>query len=130
VSPKSHEPVLVVDDDDDARALIRDRLEADGYTVIEAKNGQAALDILVTNPASEPCLIVLDLNMPVMSGWQFLAIVKSYARLARIPVVVVSGIEPHAETLAREEVVAWIKKPCPPMQLASLVEKYARKHCG
>ena len=130
MSQKSKEPILVVDDDDDARELVRIRLEADGYTVVEAKNGKAALDALLANPTSEPCLIVLDLEMPIMSGWEFLTIVKSYWRLAQIPIVVVSGMEPHAETLERQVVAAWIKKPCPAAQLASLVETHARKHCG
>lgn len=130
MTEKSHEPILVVDDDDDTRELVRNLLEADGYVVIEAKNGKAALDALVSKPTTEPCLILLDLEMPIMSGWEFLAIVKSYARLARIPVVIVSGTEPHAETLARQAVAAWIRKPCPPEQLASIVEEHAHKHCG
>jgi CheY-like chemotaxis protein len=56
-------------------------------------------------------LIVLDLVMPQMSGWEFLAIVKSYYRLAAIPVFIVSGARPHPETLQRHTVQGYFPKP-------------------
>src|SRR5688572_15412008 len=92
-------PVLVVDDEDEGRELLRDALEDAGYVVVEASNGKEALTLLTTAGSPEPCLIVLDLNMPVMTGWELLAIVKGYYRLSRIPILVISG-QPHREALA------------------------------
>jgi CheY-like chemotaxis protein len=82
---------LVVDDYADARATVRDVLEELGHQVVEASNGQEAFDFLISHPTLPVQLIVLDLKMPVMNGWEFLALMRSYVRLSRIPVVVVSG---------------------------------------
>src|SRR5258705_13897959 len=85
--------ILLVDDYADARATIRELLETNGHTVLEAANGQEALNLLVSR-ASSIGLIVLDLQMPVMDGRQFLKLLGNYVRLAHIPVVIVSA---HAE---------------------------------
>ena len=130
MTDKTAAPILIVDDDDHARALARKTLRAAGYRVVEAKNGKAAIDMLMADPASEPRLILLDLEMPIMPGWEFLAIAESYTRLSRIPVVIVSGTEPQPETLARRAVVAWVRKPCGPTELAAIVAKHARGDSG
>jgi len=75
---------LVVDDYDDARATVRDVLEELGHEVVEAGNGQEAFDFLIAHPNVRVGLIVLDLKMPVMNGWEFLALMRSYVRLSRI----------------------------------------------
>ena len=62
--------VLVVDDSEDVRAVVRSTVEKAGLKTVEAENGQAALDWLKTNPA--PALVLLDLMMPVMDGFMFL----------------------------------------------------------
>ena len=80
--------ILVVDDDEDCRAALREVLEEDGLSVIEAANGQAALDYLVSHDV--PSLIILDVVMPVISGWQLLTILRNYYRLSRIPVLMLS----------------------------------------
>jgi len=82
---------LVVDDYPDARATVRDVLEELGHEVVEASNGQEAFDFLISHPTLRVQLIVLDLKMPVMNGWEFLALMRSYVRLSRIPIVVVSS---------------------------------------
>lgn len=82
---------LVVDDYADARATVRELLEELGHEVVEAENGQQAFDFVIANPDVSVQLIVLDLKMPVMNGWEFLALMRSYVRLSRIPIVVVSG---------------------------------------
>jgi CheY-like chemotaxis protein len=89
-SPQN-EPILVVDDEAETRVELRAALESEGHAVIEASNGQEALRLLTGSPSLEPSLIVLDLKMPVMTGWEFLAIVHNYHRLARIPVLVITG---------------------------------------
>jgi CheY-like chemotaxis protein len=82
---------LVVDDNDDLRATLGETLEEMGHKVVEARNGQEAFNFLVLNPLAKVRLILLDLQMPLMTGWEFLALVKSYIRLSRIPIVVASS---------------------------------------
>jgi CheY-like chemotaxis protein len=64
----SAERILIVDDDDSIRQIVRLCLMDEGYEVREAANGQAALDAL---DEFRPSLILLDLRMPVMDGWEF-----------------------------------------------------------
>jgi CheY-like chemotaxis protein len=92
-------PVLVVDDEEEMRGELREALAIQGLEVIEAANGREALDLLTSGRLPQPCLIVLDLRMPVMTGWEFLAILRSYHRLSRIPVIVLSGVsDGYADT--------------------------------
>lgn len=83
--------VLVVDDDTDVRTALAEILELRGYLVATAANGREALAHLREAPAP-PDLIVLDVLMPEMDGWQFRAEQKKDAALASIPVVVVSAM--------------------------------------
>jgi two-component system, chemotaxis family, chemotaxis protein CheY len=83
--------VMVVDDDGDFRLLVRELLESEGCAVTEAANGKAALDIL--RRSDLPHLILLDLMMPVMNGWDFHAAMQNDPALAGIPVAVLSGVE-------------------------------------
>jgi CheY-like chemotaxis protein len=83
--------ILVVDDDYDCRLALRELLEEEGFMVVEAANGQAALDCLVTRHEWEPSLIILDLAMPVVSGWQLVTIIDNYYRLSRIPRLILSA---------------------------------------
>jgi CheY-like chemotaxis protein len=85
--------VMVVDDDAGSLAALADILSLEGYLVETMSNGLEALDHLRA-AATPPALIILDLFMPVMDGWQFLAELKADARLSelRIPVVVVTAL--------------------------------------
>ena len=83
--------ILVVDDDVGALSALADILSIEGYAVQSVSNGREALDLL--SQSRPPSLIILDLFMPVMDGWQFLAEMKSDARLTKTPVVVVSAID-------------------------------------
>ncbi len=78
--------VLVVDDDDDTRNCVCSVLEAEGFGVTSAKNGKEALELL--SGSYRPNLLLLDLMMPVMSGWDVLEALKTRPELAAIPVVV------------------------------------------
>jgi CheY-like chemotaxis protein len=113
--------VLVVDDYSDARETIRDVLEQQGYRVIEAANGQQALNILVSEALPQIGLIVLDLRMPVMDGHEFLQVVRSYVRLATIPVLVVSGSVAELEEPERKRIVASLQTPFKPEELVQVV---------
>jgi len=81
--------VLVVEDDREQRESLCAMLDLEGFSHVEAANGREALDYLNASPA--PCLVLLDLEMPVMNGWDFRLEQLADARLARIPVVVVTA---------------------------------------
>jgi CheY-like chemotaxis protein len=83
--------VLVVDDDDDIRETLADLLGDEGYRVITATNGADAFDKLRAPQQLRPCVILLDLMMPVMSGLQFYSLQQQDPALASIPIVVLSA---------------------------------------
>jgi len=80
--------ILVVDDDSESREALATLLVDEGYDAICAENGRQALDYLSD---STPALIILDLMMPVMSGWEFRARQKIDPRLKSLPVVVMTA---------------------------------------
>jgi CheY-like chemotaxis protein len=80
--------ILVVEDDDDVRSALVEVLADAGFGVDEATNGQVALSAM---RAARPCVVLLDLMMPVMSGWEVLREMQQDPGLARIPVCVVSA---------------------------------------
>lgn len=82
--------ILIVDDDDDIRDTLRDILTDLGHQVLEAANGRAALDLLSAAEAL-PDLILLDLGMPVMNGLEFRQAQWEDARLAPIPIVLITA---------------------------------------
>jgi twitching motility two-component system response regulator PilH len=82
--------LLIVDDDDDVRALISNLLHASGYAVVEARDGADALAQL-RGAARLPVAILTDLSMPGIDGWQFIERVRKDPRLLPIPVVVISS---------------------------------------
>ena len=87
--PRAHGHILVVDDNESNRTLIARRLIRDGYTVTEATGGQEALDLLETRDVD---LILLDLLMPEVNGYQVLEHLKASERLRDIPVIMISGL--------------------------------------
>jgi two-component system, OmpR family, response regulator CpxR len=82
--------VLVVDDDEAIRDVVAEVLREEGYDVVCAQNGAQALHQLQGDGPTD--LVLLDLMMPVMSGWEVLEEMQSDDRLSRIPVVVVSAM--------------------------------------
>lgn len=81
--------VLVVEDEADVREALREIIEYEGFQVVEAANGKEALDYLRKNTA--PCLVLLDLMMPVMNGFDFLAAVKREPTLHQVSVLILSA---------------------------------------
>jgi CheY-like chemotaxis protein len=86
---RSGPPVLVVEDDREQRETLCAMLELEGFRHAEAANGREALDYL--NESRAPCLVLLDLEMPVMNGWEFRENQLADESLSRIPVVVVTA---------------------------------------
>jgi two-component system chemotaxis response regulator CheY len=81
--------VLIIDDHPDTLATIGELVSDEGHAHHEVSNGQEALSWL-ERQAELPCLILLDLRMPVMDGWDFLRAMRTLPRLAEIPVIVIS----------------------------------------
>ncbi len=86
---RSAPPVLVVEDDREQRETLCAMLDLVGFGHAQAANGREALDYLKESRA--PCLVLLDLEMPVMNGWEFRVNQLADKRIARIPVVVVTA---------------------------------------
>lgn len=82
---------MVIDDDADIRESITDVLEMRGYRVQSAVNGRQALDLL--REGTRPCVILLDLMMPVLNGWEFRAEQTRDERLKTVPVVVIPATD-------------------------------------
>jgi CheY-like chemotaxis protein len=87
-SPRGN--ILVVDDDQAIRETISEVLRDEGYEVVCAENGLQALSVL--HKGKRPDVVLLDLMMPVMSGWEVLEQLQANTDLCRIPVVVVSAM--------------------------------------
>ena len=87
--------ILVVEDEEASRESLRELLEIEGYDVETAVNGKEALDKL---DSLEPCIILLDLFMPVMDGWQVLDRLRSDGRLARLKVLVTTSAAANTPT--------------------------------
>jgi len=82
--------IVVIEDDEDLRETLRELLEMEGFQVSTACNGLEGLRLI--ERSSRPCLILLDLMMPVMDGWEFLDTLRqNAAQLAQAPVAVVSA---------------------------------------
>jgi CheY-like chemotaxis protein len=84
--------VLLVEDDLEIRDILQDLLEQEGYDVVPASNGKQALDFLTLNDPQRADLVILDLMMPMVSGWQVLDKMKSDPVLTDIPVIVLSAV--------------------------------------
>ena len=99
--------ILVVEDNDDVREMMSITLQLEGHQVVTAANGRQALDAL--HNGAHPCMILLDLMMPVMNGWQFQEEVAKDPALRDIPVVVVSAAA--GERMKQTRAAAIIPKP-------------------
>jgi CheY-like chemotaxis protein len=103
--------VLIVDDDEDSRGVLRNILERERYFVLEANNGRDALDILQSEAVPAISLLVLDLLMPCMSGWELLDVIRRDPALSRIPVVVTSGIPVQGDASGIGATLHCLRKP-------------------
>lgn len=99
--------VLLVEDDLDVRDVLQDLLEDRGYDVIPASNGKQALDYLGADGSQRPDAVILDLMMPLVTGWQVLEAMRRDARLSGIPVVVLTAVTRDKPA----GVAAVVKKP-------------------
>ena len=104
----------MVDDDADVRLLLREVLEENSYFVLTAADGEKALRLLQEHPVV-PDVIILDMMMPGMDGWEFLARKHEDPRLADIPVILCTGLDvDRARPGCHEDVLLVLQKPCTP----------------
>jgi CheY-like chemotaxis protein len=115
--------ILIVDDDNDVRRALTELLEEEGYSVAGAANGRVALELM--RAGIRPSLILLDLMMPGMSGWEFRAAQLKNARLALIPVVVVTAASTFIDGAPTLPDIELLRKPFDLDTLLTLVGRYA-----
>ena len=110
--------VLVVEDDRELREMMRDALEFNGYAVVTAGNGVDALAKLAA--IESPCLVILDLLMPQMNGWDFFEQMRQHTDFASVPVVVHTSAPSRAPAGAARV----LQKPVVFERLLSVVREY------
>lgn len=115
--------ILVVEDDQSIRISLQDLLEMEGYRVQMAANGVEALKVLESS--DKPNLILLDLMMPVMDGFQFRERMNSNPDLANIPVIVMSADGNVTVKKARIGASDYLRKPIDIDVLLERIERFA-----
>src|SRR5215210_1470742 len=121
-SKRSQCRVLLVDDYPDAREMYSEYLKFSGYDVVEASNGMEALERAVE---TSPDIILMDLSLPVMDGWEATRRLKADKRTADIPVVALTGhaLAGISEGAREAEKDAFVTKPCLPEDLVKEIRK-------
>ena len=119
---KAHS-ILLVEDDDFIRQEISEALEDEGYQVSTAAHGKEALAILAEG--TRPSVVLLDLMMPVMNGWEFLKAFKKEDRFTGIPVVILSAFADRA-TIIGGDAISVLRKPINLNALFSVLDE----HCN
>ncbi len=111
--------LLIVDDDESHRTLLADFLEQLGYRTRQAKDGREALDMM---EEELPTAVLLDLRMPVMSGWGLLDALKKMPRAKNLPIIIISayGFEWEAELVGAS---GYISKPVDLDKVRETVER-------
>jgi CheY-like chemotaxis protein len=114
--------VLIVDDYPDAREMYAEYLDFSGFEVVEAENGMEALQRAIE---TEPDIILMDLSLPVMDGWEATRRLKADKRTASIPVVALTGhaLAGISEGAKKAGCDAFVTKPCLPEDLVKEIRK-------
>ncbi|HEX5691945.1 MAG TPA: response regulator [Roseiflexaceae bacterium] len=120
-SPIYHPVLLVVEDTEATRELLYDIFSEEGYDVVLASDGRAALEVLAD---VQPALVTLDLELPEIGGLQVLEYMRRHPPLRDIPVLIVSGLEPIPER-ARQLAQGVVQKPFQIDELIASVERLA-----
>jgi two-component system, cell cycle response regulator DivK len=129
LQPGRHQPsephkalVLVVDDFADNREMYSEYLSFSGYDVIEAKNG---LEAIAAAQDRMPDIIVMDLSLPLMDGWEATRRLKADERTRQIPVVALTGhaLAGHSRGAREAGCDSFLAKPCLPDQLVAEIRR-------
>lgn len=120
--------VLVAEDKDDSRKLIRSMLEIHGYEVVEAENGA---DAVARSLAENPDVILMDLAMPVMDGVEATKKIRNHFALRQIPIICITAYgELYADEACRAGANNIIPKPVDFRDLDPLIARYVRNLRG
>ena len=122
-APEPHCPVLIVEDDADLREMMAQLLTLEGFRAETVANGRDALEYL--RRGDRPEIILLDLMMPVMDGWEFRRRQRADPAVADVPVVVLSALDASRATDLEE--TAFLKKPLDFERLLQLVRRHCRQ---
>ena len=114
--------ILIVEDDEAIAEAIVGLLEDEGYAAVSVSDGRAALEKL--RDGEKTCLILLDISMPVMNGWQFRQEQLKDAALAPVPVVVCTADGRAAVKAQSIGAAGWLQKPIDPERLLEVVGTY------
>ncbi len=112
--------VLMCDDDPSIRAVVQTMLEQQGYRVLTVASGQEAVE---QAKARQPDVILLNLMMPGMNGWETMATLKEQLETRHIPIVLLSGLLPDERESTQPDVIDWIVKPPDEMLLFQAIER-------
>jgi CheY-like chemotaxis protein len=115
-------PILVVDDDPEILAMLRDFLEGEGFAIRTATNGAEALDALED---LAPALILLDMRMPVLDGWAFAARLRE--RQVAYPIVVMTAAESARRWAEEIGATGYIAKPFDVDELLQTIERHRHR---
>lgn len=121
----SQKQILLIEDDSDIRESIQLLLEMEGFTVRTARNGKEGLEYLAK--IAHPCLILLDLFMPVMNGYQFLdALEKNGDLIASLPIIVLTAAANHGNALTevKKKSKGILRKPIDLEGFLKVVKQY------
>lgn len=113
--------ILLVEDDDFIRQEISEALEDEGYHVAKAAHGKEALAIL--DKGVKPAVVLLDLMMPVMNGWEFLKAFKKNDAFSGIPVIILSAFADRA-TIIGGDAISVLRKPISLTALFHVIEEH------
>ena len=122
VRPATYAPILIVEDDADLREMMAQLLLLEGFNAQTVANGREALDYL--RATERPELILLDLMMPVMDGWEFRREQQRDPKLAGVPVIVLSALD--QTRVGDIGAAAFLKKPLDFDRLLELVRRYCQ----
>lgn len=122
VDARIEPPILVVEDDCEIRSAMAELLRQEAFSVVEASNGRKALEYLLM-ATMMPSLILLDLNMPVVSGWEVIRVLRSHLRFANVPIVLVTG-EQVTTAVTNRDTVGRLSKPFSPEELLAVVRQH------
>ncbi len=121
--------ILVVDDESRMRKLVKDFLTKNGFTVIEAADGEEAVDLFFDEKHSDISLVILDVMMPKMNGWE---VCKEIRHFSKVPIIMLTAKGEESDELQGFElgVDEYISKPFSPKILVARVEAILRRTQG
>lgn len=121
----AHSTIMVVDDDDDIRQMMRVLLEEDGYSVLEAENGQQAIEIA---QSASPDLILMDLSMPVLDGLTATRRMREIDRVSDVPIIAITAYDSpeHRTNASAAGINEYLTKPIDFVKLDKLLDRFLK----